>query len=183
MLQPFAGKCWRARCDAKFIVLAAVALGSTCLCQSVAFAWGPRGGAPGIPGFSSLWQDPNPRAFSQETKKGWGGDPIRRAVKGRKKCGAMWGRRQVRTAVSVRTPLDIPSFIRPPKRQPRAVRNDAPRASMLSAAPGRDENFLLLPATVAQQNCRRAVNDFSARGTRGPRSPRSTQLRVWWRKG
>jgi len=59
----------------------------TCLQHSFAFAWGSGGGAPGIPGFSALWDDPKPKAIGLETRKGWSEDPaIRRSGKAKKKA-------------------------------------------------------------------------------------------------
>ena len=71
----------------KLIIPAAVALVLTCLHHSVALAWGPGGGVPGIPGFSALWDEPKPKAIGQETKKCWSSDPAgRRSGKVKKKA-------------------------------------------------------------------------------------------------
>ena len=73
----------------KLLIPATLALALTCLHHSVAFAWGPGGGAPGIPGFSALWDEPKPKAIGQATKKRWSGDPAtRRSGKAKKKA---WG--------------------------------------------------------------------------------------------
>jgi hypothetical protein len=60
----------------KFGIFAAVALIFATLGPSVAFAWSPGAGGSSIPGFAGLWQEPNPRGFSQGMKTGRNGRSV-----------------------------------------------------------------------------------------------------------